>query len=114
MKQGTAFLFLLFFFTASAGLAHAQVFSDSSQHAPPPVFKEYRFTLPEKVIDIIWIEYEKSKVPMHGKLAPDGKSILIRNYEPGQPLRVKAMLENGKTEEYVKSPCFIDPVIDVL
>ena len=106
------FSLLLFAWPALHASAQGQV--DTSLHAIPPSFKEYQFSLPEKAIEIKWIEYEKTKVPMHGKLSPDGRSILIRNYQTGQPLRVKAVLENGKTEEYVKSPCFIDPVIDAL
>ena len=113
MYKMKCFLLLLFFSAAFAGEVRSQVIADSTEHALP-AFKEYRFPLPEKAIDIIFIEHEKSKVPIHGKLAPDGKSVILRNYQPGQPVRVKAMLENGRTEEFVKSPCFIDPVIQAL
>ena len=105
---------IVFFFLAVSKLVPAQSVPDTASHSPAPVFKEYRFVLPEKAIEIKWIEYEKSKVPMNGKLAPDGNSILLRNYQTGQPVRVKVVLANGKSEEYVKSPCFIDPVIEAL
>lgn len=92
----------------------AQPSIDSTFHKFVPSFKEYQFSLPERALDIEWIEYDKDKVRLHGKLSPDGKSIILRNYQNGQMVRVKVLLPNGKKEEYVKSPCFIDPVIDAL
>ena len=107
-------LILLPFSFLPVNILVAQVIPDSLLHTTPPSFKEFRFSLPEKAIEIKWIEYEKTKVPMHGKLAPDGNSIIIRNYQPGQPLRVMVILLSGKIVEYIKSPCFIDPVTEVL
>jgi hypothetical protein len=101
---------IFFFILATSCLAQ----QDTSIHPPAPVFKEYRFNLPEKAIEIKSIELEKTREPLHGKLSPDGNSILLRNYQKGQSVRVKVVLANGKTEEYVKSPCYIDPVLEAL
>ena len=105
-------LFLVFVFLSIADVANAQQPARDSLQLP--AFKEYQFQLPEKVREIQWIEYEKSRVPMHGKLSPDSSSVILRNYQRGEPVRVKVLLHDGTVKEYVKSPCFIDPVIQVL
>ena len=54
---------------------------------------------------------EKNFFPIQGKLSEDRKSIIINNYEPGTRVHIKVVYEDGTIDEYIKSPCFIDPVI---
>lgn len=44
-------------------------------------------------------------------LSKDKKSIIIKNYEAGSKVHVKVEYEDGTVDEFIKSPCFIDPVI---
>ena len=63
---------------------------------------------PAKTIKLLM--YEKNFVPIQGKLSEDKKSIIIKNYERGSKVHVKVEYEDGSTEEFVRSPCYIDPV----
>lgn len=64
---------------------------------------------PAKAIRLIM--YEKNFVPIQGRLSEDKKSIIIKNYDSGSKVHVKVEYEDGTLEEFVKSPCYIDPVI---
>ncbi len=55
--------------------------------------------------------YEKSFLPIQGKLSEDRKSIIMKDYESGSKVHVKVLYEDGSEEEFTKSPCYIDPVI---
>ena len=66
-------------------------------------------TKPAKAIRLLM--YEKNFIPIQGKLSDDRKSIIIKNYESGSKVHVKVEYDDGTTEEFVRSPCFIDPVI---
>ena len=55
--------------------------------------------------------YERNFLPIQGKLSEDRKSIIMKNYEDGNKVRVKVIYEDGTEEEFTKSPCYIDPVI---
>jgi hypothetical protein len=112
VSKKTIFASALFIFSALSLVAQPN--PDSALKKSPPLYREYQFSLPEPAKQIELIEYEKDKVPLHGKLSPDGKIIYIRNYKTGQMVRAKVLLQTGKTEEYIKSPCFIDPVIEAL
>lgn len=35
----------------------------------------------------------------------------MKDYEPGNKVYVRVLYEDGTEEEFVRSPCFIDPVI---
>ena len=58
--------------------------------------------------------YEKNFTPIQGKLSEDKKSIIIKNYEGGSKVHVKVEYDDGTIDEFVKSPCFIDPVISMI
>jgi hypothetical protein len=70
---------------------------------------QIHLTRPGKNIKLLM--YEKGFVPVQGKLSEDKKSIIIKNYDTGSKVRVKVEYEDGTVEEFVKSPCYIDPVI---
>ena len=94
--------------------ARAQDSTGTVRPAAPLPFREYRLFVPERAIEIREIEYGKSEDPLHGKLAPDGKSVLLRNYRHRESVRVVVVLWSGEIREYTVSPCFIDPVIEAL
>ncbi len=54
--------------------------------------------------------YEKTFLPIQGKLSEDRKSIIMKEWEPGTRVHVKVLYGDG-TEDECKSPCFIDPVL---
>ena len=84
--------------------------SAQSDNAKPAVKKDYQIYLkqPAKQIKLIW--YEKDFRPIQGKLSDDKKSIIIKDYEKGERVRVKVIYEDGTEEDFIKSPCYIDPV----
>ena len=55
--------------------------------------------------------YEKDFTPIQGTLSEDRKSIIIKDYKTGSKVHVKVEYEDGTVDEFVKSPCFIDPVV---
>jgi hypothetical protein len=92
----------------------AQDSTATAKPAAPLPFREYRMFIPERAIEIREIGYGKSVEPLHGKLAPDGRSVLLRNYRHRESVRVVVVLSSGAVREYSVSPCFIDPVIEAL
>ena len=46
-----------------------------------------------------------------GKISDDKKSIIIKDYQTGMKVHVKVEYEDGTVDEFVKSPCYIDPFI---
>ena len=99
---------LLFFFSFLLGSAGAFAQSDSSRSEPKPDFQIY---LKQPAREIKLLMYEKNFLPIQGKLSEDRKSIIMKSYEPGARVHVKVVYEDGTVEDFVKSPCFIDPVI---
>ena len=73
--------------------------------------KDFQIHLKSPAKTIRLLMYEKNFVPIQGTLSEDKKSIIIKNYEPGSKVHVKVEYEDGSVEEFVRSPCFIDPVI---
>lgn len=55
--------------------------------------------------------YEKDFLPIQGRLSEDKKSVIIQNYRSGSKVRIKVEYEDGTVDEFVRSPCYIDPVI---
>ena len=84
---------------------HAQ-----TEDVKPVKKKDYQIYLkqPAKEIRLIW--YEKDFRPIQGKLSDDKKSIIIKAYEQGERARVKIIYEDGTEDDFIKSPCYIDPV----
>ena len=74
--------------------------------------KDYQIYLKQPAKKIILLMYEKNFSPIQGVLSKDGKSIIIKNYEQGTKVHVKVEYEDGTKDEFVKSPCYIDPVVN--
>jgi hypothetical protein len=72
---------------------------------------DYQIFLSRPAKSIKLLMYEKNFVPIQGKLSEDRKSIIIKNYETGSKVHVKVEYDDGTFDEFVKSPCYIDPVI---
>ena len=96
-------VFLFSFFLS--GLLIAQVKSDKVEK------KDFQIYLKAPAKSIRLLMYEKNFVPIQGKLSEDKKSIIIKNYETGSKVHVKVEYEDGSVDEFVRSPCYIDPVI---
>ena len=73
--------------------------------------QDYQIYLTKPAKNIKLLMYEKNFVPIQGKLSEDKKSIIIKNYETGSKVHVKVEYEDGSVDEFVRSPCFIDPLI---
>ena len=84
----------------------------SGQSAPQR--QEYQIHLDHPGKSIQLLMYEKDFRPIQGILSEDKKSIIIKNYEKGSKVHVKIEYEDGSVDEFVRSPCFIDPVIAFL
>jgi len=95
-------LFMMIFCTAT---------SLPAQEQPAKKKSDYQIFLERPAKTIKLLMYEKNFVPIQGKLSEDKKSIIIKDYETGSKVHVKVEYEDGTMEEFVKSPCYIDPVI---
>lgn len=73
--------------------------------------KDFQIFLSQPAKNIRLLMYEKDFTPIQGKLSEDKKSIIIKNYRTGSKVRVKVEYEDGTIDEFIKSPCFIDPVV---
>lgn len=73
--------------------------------------QDYQISLPHPAKEIKLLLYDKSFLPIQGKLSEDKRSVILKNYEQGNRVRLKVVYEDGTEEEILKSPCFIDPVI---
>lgn len=95
-------VFLLIFFLAIASFGQEK--TGTGNH-------DYQIHLKQPAKSIRLLMYEKNFVPIQGKLSEDKKSIIIKDYENGSKVHVKIEYEDGTIEEFVRSPCFIDPVV---
>ena len=82
-----------------------------SQDKKPVQRTDYQIFLKQPAKEIKLLMYEKSFLPIQGKLSEDRKSIIMKDYESGSKVHVKVLYEDGSEEEFTKSPCYIDPVI---
>ncbi len=73
--------------------------------------QDYQIFLKQPAKEIRLIMYEKNFLPIQGKLSEDRKAIIMKEYQNGNKVHVKVLYEDGTEDEFVKSPCFIDPVI---
>ena len=73
--------------------------------------QDFQIYLKQPAKSIRLLMYEKNFVPIQGILSKDKKSIIIKNYEAGSKVHVKVEYEDGTVDEFIKSPCYIDPVI---
>ncbi|MEO8087770.1 MAG: hypothetical protein ABI763_13165 [Bacteroidota bacterium] len=72
---------------------------------------DYQIFLKQPAKEIKLLMYEKNFLPIQGKLSEDHKSIIMKNYENGSKVHVKVIYDDGTEEDFIKSPCYIDPVI---
>ena len=98
------FLLIAFLFFSNASFAQPE--KDNS--APKTDFQIF-LKHPAKEIKLLM--YERSFLPIQGKLSEDRKSIIMKNYEDGNKVHVKVIYDDGTEDEFTKSPCYIDPVI---
>jgi hypothetical protein len=94
---------LLFSLTVAC---HAQ--SDSIPGLPK---YDYQIYLPKPAKEIKQLLYEKDCTPINGTLSDGKKSIIMQDYETGNKVHVIVTYTDGTEDEFVRSPCFIDPVI---
>src|SRR5436853_7722559 len=81
---------------------------DSTKATPATNFQIF---LKQPAKEIKLLMYEKNFLPIQGKLSEDRKSVIMKDYQTGTRVHVKVLYEDGTVEEFVKSPCYIDPVI---
>lgn len=72
---------------------------------------DYQIYLPKPAKEIKELLFEKDCTPINGKLSEGKKSIIMKGYEKGAKVHVKVLYTDGTEDEFVRSPCFIDPVI---
>lgn len=99
---------LILVFIAIANHASAIVDSTQVQKEFKP---DYEIHLKQPAKEIKLLMYEKNFIPIQGKLAEDHKSVIMKDYQTGAKVRIKVIYEDGTEDEFVKSPCFIDPVV---
>lgn len=83
----------------------------SGQNQEKTIIKDYQIHLVKPAKAIRLLMYEKDFTPIQGIISEDKKSIIIKNYKSGSKVHVKVEYEDGSIDDFVKSPCFIDPVI---
>jgi len=72
---------------------------------------DYQIFLKQPAREIKLLMYEKNFLPIQGKLSEDKRSVIMKEYQTGNKVRVKVLYEDGTEDEFVKSPCYIDPVV---
>lgn len=98
---------IIFFSLMITGVCFAQ--TDSSW--TPPKFDSYQIYLKKPAKEIKQLLYEKNCEPIKGNISDGKKTIIMHDYEPGNKVHVQVIYEDGTDDEFVRSPCFIDPVI---
>ena len=71
----------------------------------------YQIYLKKPAKEIIDLQYHKTCEPVKGRISDDGKKVIMENYEPGSRMYLQILYSDSTVEEFVRSPCFIDPVI---
>lgn len=94
-------------FACLAGNAQTQ--ADSTYQ--PPKFDSYQIYLKQPAKEIHQLLYEKDCTPINGNLSESRKTIIMQGYEPGNKVHIKVTYIDGTEDEFVRSPCYIDPVI---
>lgn len=106
MKNALHKYFLLFVLVCLSGYSFAV--SDSTQTENK---QDYQIFLKQPAKQIKLLMYEKNFLPIQGKLSEDKKSVIMKDYKLGNRVHVKVVYEDGTEEEFVQSPCYIDPVV---
>jgi len=82
--------------------------TDSTYHLPR---YDYQIYLPKPAKEIQQLLFEKDCTPINGKISESKKTIIMKDYEPGNKVHLKILYLDGTDDEFVRSPCYIDPVI---
>ena len=96
-------LFLLQMFVA---LCSAQ--TDTTFHLPK---YDYQIYLKQPAKEIKQLLYEKDCTPINGNISEGKKTIIMKDYEPGNKVHLHIIYMDGTEDEFLRSPCYIDPVI---
>ncbi len=72
---------------------------------------DYQIYLPKPAKEIKELLYEKDCTPIKGNISDGKKSIIMQGYEHGNKVHVVVIYIDGTEDEFVRSPCYIDPVI---
>ena len=97
---------LLFVFAFISFCSSAQTDDDKSK---PKTYYQIYLKQPAKKIKLLMDD--KKLLPVQGIISDDKKSIILKNYEKGTKVRVVVVYEDGKEDEFIKTPCYIDPVV---
>jgi hypothetical protein len=109
-RKSHIFTFLLFGLLTFPSLSSfAQTNStDTTDYLPR---WDYQIYLKQPAKEIDQLLYEKDCTPINGSLSDNKKSIIMKDYERGNKVHVVIIYDDGSRDEFVRSPCFIDPVI---
>ena len=73
---------------------------------------DYQIYLTKPAKELKEVKFNEDCSDIKGTLSYDKQRIIIKDYEQGKKVYVKVLYEDGTTEEeFVRSSCFIDPVI---
>ena len=100
-------LWILLFSFVLVGVSSAQ--TDSTWHEPK--FNSYQIYLKKPLKEIREIQYFKDCQPIKGKISEDQKKVIMEDYIPGNKVYLQLIYVDGTEEEFVRSPCYIDPII---
>lgn len=109
MNIAVRLMFYLLFAVSICPSASAQQLKNDTLFLPGQ-FRQFQFQLEEPAESLEDLRYEKSGEPIKGSLSPDGKRVIMDNYKKGQRVKCTLVRPGGRREDYIKSPCFIDPV----
>lgn len=98
------------FFTASFVFVCAFGMAQSDSSSTEPRY-DYQIYLKQPAQQILELKYDKDCTPINGTLNPEGKRVIMKDYEKGSKVYLQILYFDGTVEELRKSPCYIDPVI---
>lgn len=100
-------LLIAFLFTAASFACFAQTSTETASESK----WDYKIYLRQPAKKIEQLLNEKDKTPINGSIGENKTSIIMTNYVPGNQVRVKVVYDDDTEEEFVSSPCYIDPIV---
>lgn len=108
MPMGRSLIIL--FVLSLTGLCVSAQSTDSTYREPR--YDSYQIYLKQPAKEVHQLLYEKDCTPINGRISEDNKKkLIIEGYEPGNKVHIKVTYIDGTEDEFVRSPCYIDPVI---